>query len=117
MPFKANAERRHHIPKQKRKVVNWAAYEVSLRQRGSLTVWFTTAAIPAWHGAANKSRWPALLFAAGDPDGADAEGRVPARSALDRRVDRFCHSRQCAFRRNRLILVGPGELRLIGSSG
>ncbi|MEA2767818.1 MAG: hypothetical protein QOD93_780 [Acetobacteraceae bacterium] len=24
MPFKANADRRHHIPKQKRKVTNWA---------------------------------------------------------------------------------------------
>jgi hypothetical protein len=41
MPFKANAARRHHIPKQKRKVTNWAAYDASLRQRGSLTVWFT----------------------------------------------------------------------------
>jgi hypothetical protein len=24
MPFKANADRRHHIPQQKRKVTNWA---------------------------------------------------------------------------------------------
>ena len=38
MPFKANAGRRHYIPKQKRKVINWAAYDASLRQRGSLTV-------------------------------------------------------------------------------
>jgi hypothetical protein len=42
MPFKANADRRHHIPKQKRKVTNWAteharegAYDASLRQRGA----------------------------------------------------------------------------------
>jgi len=41
MPFKANAARRHHIPKQKRKVTNWAAYDASLRQRASLTVWFS----------------------------------------------------------------------------
>jgi hypothetical protein len=34
MPFKANADRRRHIPKQKRKVTNWAAYDASLRQRG-----------------------------------------------------------------------------------
>jgi hypothetical protein len=27
MPFKANADRRLHIPKQKRKVTNWAAYD------------------------------------------------------------------------------------------
>jgi hypothetical protein len=40
MPFKANVTVRHHIPKQKRKVTNWAAYDAGLRQRGSLTVWF-----------------------------------------------------------------------------
>jgi DDE family transposase len=27
---------------------NWAAYNIALRQRGSLTVWFTEAAIAAW---------------------------------------------------------------------
>jgi hypothetical protein len=45
LPFKANAACRHHIEKQKRKVMNWAAYDASLRQRGSLTVWFTDEAI------------------------------------------------------------------------
>src|SRR5215218_1250233 len=49
MPFKANADRRHHIPKQKHKVANWAEYDAALRQRGSLTVWFTNEAIAAWH--------------------------------------------------------------------
>jgi heme-degrading monooxygenase HmoA len=29
-------------------VTNWAAYDIALRQRGSLTVWFTEAAIAAW---------------------------------------------------------------------
>src|SRR5438128_9437170 len=48
MPFKANQDRRHHIPKQQRRVTNWAAYDIALRQRGSLTVWFTEAAIAAW---------------------------------------------------------------------
>ncbi len=48
MPFKANADRRHHIPKQKHKVTNWREYDASLRQRGSLTVWFTDEAIAAW---------------------------------------------------------------------
>jgi len=47
MPFKANAARRHHIPKQKRKVMNWPAYDASLRQRGSLTIWFSDQAIAA----------------------------------------------------------------------
>jgi Transposase DDE domain len=49
MPFKANAHRRHHIPKQRRRITNWAEYDAALRQRGSLTVWFTEAAIAAWH--------------------------------------------------------------------
>src|SRR3954449_1783121 len=49
MPFKANADRRHHIPKQRRRVTNWAEYDAALRRRGSLTVWFTEAAIAAWH--------------------------------------------------------------------
>jgi hypothetical protein len=56
MPFKANAARRHHIPKQTRKVTNWAAYDASLRQRGSLTVWFTNEAIAAWRAAPRTTR-------------------------------------------------------------
>src|SRR4051812_32408792 len=56
MPFKANAACRHHIPKQTRKVTNWAAYDASLRQRGSLTVWFTDEAIAAWKAAPRTTR-------------------------------------------------------------
>jgi hypothetical protein len=56
MPFKANADRRHHIPKQKRRVTNWAAYDASLRQRRSLTVWFTEEAIVAWRAAPRTTR-------------------------------------------------------------
>jgi hypothetical protein len=48
MPLKANAARHHHLPKQKRMVTNGAAYNASLHQRGSLTVWFTDEAIAAW---------------------------------------------------------------------
>ena len=51
MPFKLNQDRRHHIPKQKRKVVNWREYNASLRQRGSLTVWFSDEAIEGWRAA------------------------------------------------------------------
>jgi hypothetical protein len=29
MTFKVNAASRHHIPKQKRKVMNWSAYDAS----------------------------------------------------------------------------------------
>ena len=48
MPFKANAARRRRIPKQRHRVTNWRAYDAALRQRGSLTVWFSEAAIAAW---------------------------------------------------------------------
>ncbi len=56
MPFKLNQDRRRHIPKQKHKLMNslgallrsWRAYDASLRQRGSLTVWFTGDAIEGW---------------------------------------------------------------------
>jgi hypothetical protein len=45
LPFKANTARRHHIPKQKHRVTNWAEYDASPRARGSLTVWFTPEAV------------------------------------------------------------------------
>ncbi len=48
VPFKLNQDRRQHIPKQKHKVTNSAVYDAALRQRGSLTVWFTNEAIAAW---------------------------------------------------------------------
>src|SRR5215207_7785749 len=51
MPHKYNADRRHHIPRPKRRVTNWAEYNEALRQRGSLTVWFTDEAIAAWKAA------------------------------------------------------------------
>ncbi|MGI4801030.1 MAG: transposase [Janthinobacterium lividum] len=68
MPFKANAERRHHIPKQRYRVTNSAACDAALRQRGSLTVWFTGAAIAAWKAEprttrGGQSRYSALAIA------------------------------------------------------
>src|SRR5688500_1912525 len=51
MPHKHNADRRHHIPGPKRRVMNWSAYNEALRQRGSLTMWFTDDAIAAWKAA------------------------------------------------------------------
>jgi hypothetical protein len=56
VPFKANAKCRHHIPKQKRRLANWSAYEASLRRRGSLTVWFTDAAIAGWRAKPRTTR-------------------------------------------------------------
>ena len=56
MPFKANAARRHRIPKQRHRVTNWAEYDAALRQRGSLTVWFTEEAIAAWRAEPRTTR-------------------------------------------------------------
>src|SRR4051812_15975716 len=67
MPFKANRDRRHHIPKQRHRVTNWAVYDASLRARGSLTVWFTTEAIEAWRaepriGRGGQPRYSSLAI-------------------------------------------------------
>src|SRR3954454_12071187 len=56
VPFKLNQDRRHHIPRQKRKVTNWREYDAGLRQRGSLTVWFTEEAVQAWEAEPRKTR-------------------------------------------------------------
>src|SRR4051794_38174297 len=56
VPFKLNQAGRHHIPRQRRKVTNWPAYDASLRQRGSLTVWFTDEAIAAWRAEPRTTR-------------------------------------------------------------
>ena len=56
MPFKLNHDRRQHIPRQTHKVTNWPAYEAGLRQRGSLTVWFSDEAIAAWAAEPGATR-------------------------------------------------------------
>ena len=50
VPFKANADRRQHIPKPRFRATNWAKYDAALRGRGSLTVWFREQAseMKAW---------------------------------------------------------------------
>src|SRR3954454_18119697 len=70
MPVKANAARRHRIPKQRRRITNWAEYDAALRQRGSLTVWFTEAAIAAWYAEprttpGGQPHYPSLAIATG----------------------------------------------------
>ena len=56
------------LPKQQHRVTNSAAYDAALRQRGSLTVWFTDAAIVAWKAEprttrGGQSRYSALAIA------------------------------------------------------
>src|SRR3954465_11384307 len=56
VPFKAKAACRHHIPKQRHRVTNWAEYDAALRARGSLTIWFTPEAIAAWRAEPRTGR-------------------------------------------------------------
>jgi len=56
LPFKANADRRHHIPRQRHRVTNWREYDAALRQRGSLTGWFTDEAIAGWRAEPRTTR-------------------------------------------------------------
>jgi hypothetical protein len=55
MPHKYHADRRHRIPRVQYRVRNWRDYEAGLRQRGSLTIWFTEDAVAAWRAAARTT--------------------------------------------------------------
>jgi hypothetical protein len=48
VPHKFNADRRDKIPKQKRRVTNWAEYDERLRRRGDVTVWVSDNALALW---------------------------------------------------------------------
>jgi hypothetical protein len=48
LPFKANADRRQHIPPERHGVSNWPDDATALRQRRGLTVWFTEAPPAGW---------------------------------------------------------------------
>ena len=56
MPFKLNAKGRAHIPRAKYKVRNWRSYDEALRNRGSLTIWFTPAALADWRAQPRTTR-------------------------------------------------------------
>src|SRR5215212_6185758 len=56
VPFKLNQAGRRHIPRQQRTVTNWPAYDAGLRQRGSLTVWFSAEAIEGWAAEPRTTR-------------------------------------------------------------
>src|SRR5918994_1425614 len=60
MPYKANAARRHRIPRARYRVTNWPEYDGALQRRGSLTVWVTPEALAAWHppGTGRRGRSP-----------------------------------------------------------
>jgi hypothetical protein len=75
LPHKSNAERRHHLPRPKRRVTTSAEDAAALRQRGSLTVWFTDDAIAAWRAAPRTT-----------PGGQPSYADLTIRMALPRRA-------------------------------
>lgn len=56
MPFKLHSKGRCHIPRQRHRVTNWREYDASLRNRGSLTVWFSPEAIGGWKAQPRTTR-------------------------------------------------------------
>ena len=63
MLFKHNASRRHHIPMTRRRITNWPAYEVGLRQRGDLTFWLDETALSGWQAPRRTSRGGQPIYA------------------------------------------------------
>ena len=94
MPFKLHSKGRRHIPRQRHRVTNWREYDASLRNRGSLTIWFPPEAIVGWkaqprttpggqrHGGSTE------LCLGGDIEAGQTEGveGVVPQGLLDRRV-------------------------------
>ena len=56
MPHKFNAARRHKFDKAQYRVINWAEYNESVRQRGDLTIWVSDEAQSAWSAPRRTSR-------------------------------------------------------------
>ncbi len=91
MPFKANVERGHHIPKQGHRVTNSAAYDMALRQRGSLTIWFTDAAIAAWKAEPRTTQGGQPRYSALAITVVLTLRSVSRLAASDRRIGRLHH--------------------------
>jgi hypothetical protein len=142
MPFKANVNRRHRIPKQRQKVTNWAEYDAGLRARGSLTVWFTAEAIEGWQaeprtGRGGQAKYSDLAIATALTLRAvfrlalrQTEGligsilellgldlAVPDHSTLSRRAETLEVLRREAGSKPVHLLVGSTGLRLCGPGG
>ncbi len=139
MPFKAQAPRRHHIPKQKHRVTNWAEYDAGLRARGSLTLWFTPEAVEAWKaeprtGRGGQPRYSSLAIttaltlravfrlALRQTEGLIAsvlhllglDLAVPDHSTLSRRAETLAVARPRTGRESVHLLVDSTDLRLCG---
>ncbi len=56
MAHKFNAARRHKFDKAQYRVINWAEYNESPRQRGDLTIWVSDEAQSVWRAPRRTSR-------------------------------------------------------------
>jgi Transposase DDE domain len=64
MSCELNESRRHKILGTRHRVTNWPEYDVSLVQRGSITVSFTEEAVVAWHAPATGARGGQPIYSA-----------------------------------------------------
>ncbi|MBF0298620.1 MAG: transposase [Oligoflexia bacterium] len=48
MPYKLKDNRRQKFNKSKYLIMNWKEYDNALKNRGSLTIWFSDDAVSAW---------------------------------------------------------------------
>src|ERR1700726_3691607 len=64
MPYKFNESRRHKVPRARYRVTNWPEYDAASIRRGSLPVWFTDAAVAAWHAPATGERGGQPIYSA-----------------------------------------------------
>jgi hypothetical protein len=62
MPFKFHSKGRRHIPRQRYRVTNWREYDAALRNRGSLTIWFTPDAIAGWKAQPRTRRAVSVII-------------------------------------------------------
>ena len=90
MLFKANEDRRHHIPKRRHRVTNWAAYDIASHRRGILTVWFMEAAIAAWKAEPRATRGGQPRYSVlAITTALTLRGGFPLGATPDRRADRI----------------------------
>ena len=83
MPHKFNAARRHKFDKAQYRVINWAEYNESLRQRGDLTIWVSEEAQSVWSSPRRTSRGGQReILGFGDRDMPEAALRTTYRLAL-----------------------------------
>src|SRR3984885_3813546 len=63
MPFQHNNSRRRHIPKARRRITNWPAYEAGLQRRGDVTFWLDETALSGWQAPRRTSRGGQPIYA------------------------------------------------------